>query len=608
MTDLASSLMRPATLSARLWAGFRANWPACLTALAFLPLLALHLNDVWARPHYEFVPLLIPGAVLLIWQRVRNLGVLEPGDRVLALPMGVLVWALLAMAILFVSSWLGAVAALLALLAGAFAMGGRPLARAITPAVVLLSLAIPPPFHLDYTLVGRLQAIVSRCAGLILDLFKIDHVMEGNVIDLGSRQLLVDQACSGINSLFTLGAFTLFYILWTRASWMRAAVLLFSAIFWVIAGNVLRVATIGVLAARFGIDATAGKKHTALGIIGFALMVLMVVCTDRLLAFARSSYRLVRHHAWGTAREVARASWGDLLFRWDEVLERRDADRSKRGLRWRHRHARDGAGEVEGSPDATETDTMGSRRRSGPTLFPDVRRTWLGTMAGGLAFALLLIPQTRLPALDWSAILADRDVEARAFAALDESAMPEKVAEMRRIGFRAETRDHDLTWGENSRTWSYGAPLGSVMVSLDYPFVGWHDLTDCYLGRGYQVVSRRVVATGESGQALLVDLSRRDGRFARLLFGLFDREGKPLRPPDDRGFFDALTTRVSSWRLTDAPAIESSRPTHQVQVIQMSASPPKDNDSPDLLALYRQAVTAVHRNPLTGVARPEPAP
>ncbi|MGE3821808.1 MAG: exosortase U, partial [Isosphaeraceae bacterium] len=539
------------------WSGFLSGWPAWLTALAFLPLLGLHLKEVWSRPHYEFVPLLIPGAGLLIWRRGRNLGVLEPGDRTVALAHAVLVWSALALAILLVSSWLGAFAALVAIVAAAYAFGGARLSSAVFPAVALLAIALPPPFQLDYALVGRLQGLVSRLAGMFLDLLRIDHVMEGNVIDLGGRQLLVDQACSGVYSLFTLVAFTVFYVLWTRASWMRTAILLGSAVFWVIAGNVLRIVSIAVLASRFQIDATVGKKHTALGLAGFVLMLFMVVCTDRLATFGRSVARWIRHHAWGTQREVAKATWGDLLFRWDAVLERRDGQRVQRGLKWRRRLARRAAGETDLDDDETKPSRSSRVREStGPTRLPDPRRTWPGTLAGGLAFGLLLIPQTRLPGLDWKTILSDRGVEARVFAGLGETSMPEKVDEFRRIGFHVETRDHDLIWGENSRAWAYAGPEGGVGVSLDYPFVGWHDLTECYTGRGYQVVSRKLIPKEQGGPAVVAELSRRDGRYARLVFGLFDREGRALTPPFSRDVVSVLRTRLASWGLGDAATAE----------------------------------------------------
>lgn len=580
-----------------------ATWPVWLTALAFLPLMGLHLKEVWSRPHYEFVPLLIPGAGLLIWQRCRTLGTLEPGDRTVALAQGVLVWSLLALAILFVSSWLGAFAALVALPAAAYAIGGGRLASAVTPAVVLLALAIPPPFQLDYALVGWLQGVVSKFAGMFLDLLGIDHVMEGNVIDLGFRQLLVDQACSGVYSLFTLGAFTLFYLLWTRASRARSSLLLGSAFFWVVAGNVLRVVAIAVLASRYGIDATAGKKHTALGLAGFGLMVLMVICTDQLFAFVRSMTRWVRHHAWGTQREVARASWGDLLFRWESVQERRDGERVQRGLRWRRRLAK--GAEADGGPDARGTNPSRTSERSkappltGPTRVPNLRRTWPGALVGGLAFAVLLVPQTRLPGLNWETILSDRGVEARVYAGLGEQAMPEKVDTFRRVGFQAETRDHDLIWGENSRIWSYVGPEGGAMVSLDYPFVGWHDLTECYTGRGYQVVSRKVLPEEEGGPAVLAELSRRDGRYARLVFGLFDRGGKAVTPPFSRNIFQILRSRLASWGLASDETAESISPTHQVQVVLGSATPLVEGQGPDLLGLYREALAAVRKSPLS---------
>ncbi|MFO0953612.1 MAG: exosortase U [Isosphaeraceae bacterium] len=552
----------------------------------------------------------------------RNLGRLEPGDRRLSLLFMAAVWGLLACSVLLVTSWLGAVSAMLAILAGAYALGGRRLVWAVLPAWVMLGLAVPPPFHLDTTLVGKLQAVVSRRSGDLLDVLRITHVMEGNVIDLGSRPLLVDQACSGIYSLFTLGAATVFYMLWVKASWPRAALVLASALFWVIAGNILRVVTIAVLAARYNIDATSGMKHTALGLAGFVLMLGMVACTDRLAVFFEAMARLARAAVFGTRRKVSKATWSQLLLGWDAYVGEREDTRKERGKAWRRLIARQNGLPSDDSAEEVEADLAllagkASVPKAGraevstkPTAWPALNACWVGRPAAAFAFTLLLLPQFRLPGNSWDEILADKGLEARTFGGFQAETLPAQAAGFVRGGFNPTHRDHDLTWGEDSRAWSYIGPAGRASVSLDYPFVGWHELSDCYIGRGWRVVTRDVVVDDAGGGTVVTDLTRDDGRWIRLVFGLFDRNGRALAPPfEKRDVLRAVRSRLSLWGLGGPPPAEMSGPTHQIQVVTESAGPfPTGKAAPDLLGLYRAAVAAVHEKPLLARGAGEKTP
>ena len=56
------------------------NATAIAVALSFAPLLILFGLDLWARPHYQFFPVAIPLAGVLVWKSCRHLGRLEPGS------------------------------------------------------------------------------------------------------------------------------------------------------------------------------------------------------------------------------------------------------------------------------------------------------------------------------------------------------------------------------------------------------------------------------------------------------------------------------------------------------------------------------------------------
>src|SRR5262249_5457985 len=197
-------------------------------------------------------------------------------------------WVVVAVGVAFISRWFAAVGALLAAAGAAVALGGWPLAKAALPAWVFLWMTIPPPRKYDFVLVARLQDVVSRLAGMLLGTVGVVHVMDGNVVQVAGRDLLVDQACSGIYSLFTLLIGALFYALWVRVSVVRGLCLAVASVCWVLVGNMVRIVLVVVLSTRYGIDAATGWQHEAIGLVMFLVMLGLVMSTDRMVMFVLS--------------------------------------------------------------------------------------------------------------------------------------------------------------------------------------------------------------------------------------------------------------------------------------------------------------------------------
>jgi exosortase len=264
-------------------------WPVVLVAgafvLAHLPLLSLHAGQIWLRPHYQFFPLLLVGAAALFALRLRGVGTLSPGPTSAAAALLAAGWLILAAAELLHSSWLGAVAALVTLAATCFAVGGTALLARAWPALLLLAVAVPPPFELDRTLILGLQGLTARWGSGVLDLLGVPHLLAGNVVEVSGRRFLVEEACSGVNSLFSVVAATLFFVLLTRRPPLAACLLVAAGVGWVLVANVLRVVLITYAGVVWGVELGEGWRHTAVGLALFALAMLLVWSTDRLLVF-----------------------------------------------------------------------------------------------------------------------------------------------------------------------------------------------------------------------------------------------------------------------------------------------------------------------------------
>ena len=100
----------------------------------------------------------------------------------------------------------------------------------------------------------------------VLDLLGVFHLREGNVIRLADRPLLIEEACSGIHSLFAVLAGMVFLaICYCRRSLTRGLGLLAAAVTWVVLANTLRIVAVVYLAATWQVDwhPAGATRHSA---------------------------------------------------------------------------------------------------------------------------------------------------------------------------------------------------------------------------------------------------------------------------------------------------------------------------------------------------------
>ncbi|MFO0951114.1 MAG: exosortase U [Isosphaeraceae bacterium] len=475
--------------------------------------------------------------------------------------------------------------------AAIYALGGRRLVAATVPAVALLCLAVPPPRHLDAELVSRLQALVSRCSSGFLDAFRIFHMMEGNVVELPGNRLLVDQACSGIYSLFTLLLGTFFFALWVRASVPRTVFLLGAAVVWVLLGNMTRIVSIVLLHVRWNIDASKGWKHEALGLFVFALMLAMLASTDHIYRFAASSLSWMKWAMFAPKRPRRQGK--------EEFTENLNNTVLSTTRRRRHssRQASSPASEapksVAESAAAVEAADVPDAEPPATELSP-ARRTWLGSWPAGLAFGVLIAPQMMMPGIDWKEVLVTNDYYARAFEPLTADTLPKQLGPFNRVDFRTTHREMDDSWGEHSRAWYYVGGQTVLAVSVDYQFVDWHDLTLCYTGQGWKMEGSKVglgdAADRETRGLMEADFFNLEGRRGYVVFGLFDRFGHVITPPKARGLLQSLAGRLRAWSIGSSKTREAAEGlNYQFQVFVDSEQPLSAAARQEILAFYQEA-------------------
>lgn len=152
--------------------------------------------------------------------------------------------------------------------------------------LVYLGFLVPPPGWLMDSITAPLKLFVSYVTTAGLQLVGIPVYREGVTLMIGPYQLLVEDACSGMNSMTGLVAISLFYIYLLRnASWRYSLFLVALVIPIAVIANIIRVATLVLLTHFFGDAVAQGFLHMAAGLLLFTSALLLVFVVDNLMSY-----------------------------------------------------------------------------------------------------------------------------------------------------------------------------------------------------------------------------------------------------------------------------------------------------------------------------------
>ena len=140
---------------------------------------------------------------------------------------------------------------------------------AVWAPIFYLVFMIPLPNFLYFNLSQELQLISSAIGVSVIRLFDISVYLEGNVIDLGTYQLQVVEACSGLRYLFPLMSFGFLISYIYRGPFWQKSLIFLSTIPITVLMNSFRIGVIGVTVEYFGIAAAEGFLHDFEGWIIF---------------------------------------------------------------------------------------------------------------------------------------------------------------------------------------------------------------------------------------------------------------------------------------------------------------------------------------------------
>ena len=164
---------------------------------------------------------------------------------------------------------------------------GWPALRLAWFALFFMLFAIPLPYALALALTAPMKTAVSVVAAQLLAALGYPIGRSGVVITIGQYQLLVTEACAGLQTMFTLEAMGLLYAgLVNHPSTLRNVLLSALVVPIAFSANVVRVAVLALVTYYLGDAAGQGFLHGFAGMVLFVVALVLIMSTDHLLGRA----------------------------------------------------------------------------------------------------------------------------------------------------------------------------------------------------------------------------------------------------------------------------------------------------------------------------------
>ncbi|MBV9126489.1 MAG: exosortase/archaeosortase family protein [Verrucomicrobia bacterium] len=154
------------------------------------------------------------------------------------------------------------------LLLAFFLLGGRPWVRHFAFPIVFLLVAVPWPERFETACVQGLMRGVTTVVIELLDWLGVPAVQQGNLIQVSSGLIGVEEACSGIRSLQSTFMVALFLGEYYTLSFARRATLVLAGGALAMATNLGRALTLVLISVRQGKEAF-GRWHDTAGLAVF---------------------------------------------------------------------------------------------------------------------------------------------------------------------------------------------------------------------------------------------------------------------------------------------------------------------------------------------------
>ncbi len=255
-------------------------------AICLLPTYYSFAHTVWGRDDSGHGPIILGIAVWLMWRDRQAFWGL-PADGAPVVGLGVMA---LAMGVYVLGRSQGidtleGASHILALMSCMLLLRGWAGVRVMWFPLVFMIFMIPVPGIVAQMLTLPLKSAVSFCAENILHVLGYPMARSGVVLVVGPYQLLVADACSGLNSIFTLESLGLVYMkLMDYRSTARNLILAFMILPISFIANTTRVISLVLVTYYFGDEVAQGIFHETAGLILFSVALVLIYGFDLFLS------------------------------------------------------------------------------------------------------------------------------------------------------------------------------------------------------------------------------------------------------------------------------------------------------------------------------------
>ncbi len=268
------------------------------TLIAYIPTFVHLIQGPWQTEQEGHGPLIIAASLWLVWASRERLA------RAEIAPAPIVGWGVLlvGLAMLFMARTQDLISvevfSELPVITGCVLMlAGWEVLRALAFPIGFLFFTVPAPGWMVDGATVPLKVFISDWVTRFLYAAGFPVAQNGVVIMIGPYQLLMKDACAGMNSIFALSAIGMFYVYAFRwKSKLRSILLLAAVIPITIIANFLRVLMLVLIAYYGGIELVDGVLHDLTGIALFVFALALLFAFDGLLSLASTVGRAIWSH------------------------------------------------------------------------------------------------------------------------------------------------------------------------------------------------------------------------------------------------------------------------------------------------------------------------
>ncbi len=265
-----------------------AEWLPVITGLLvlYVPTFYAAATTFWQSDEHAHAPIILAVVVWLAWQKRMALrdspAQARPVAGITLLLFGLLLYILgrsQDIPLLEISSLTPVLAGVL------LALRGLPVLRIYWFPLCFVIFMLPLPGFFVDALTGPLKQHISVIVEQVLYLAGYPIARTGVMLNIGQYQMLVADACSGLNTMFSLSALgLLFMYLTARSSILHNGIMLAAILPIAFIANIIRVLVLMLITYHFGDEAGQGYLHGAAGIVLLISALSVLLLLDAILA------------------------------------------------------------------------------------------------------------------------------------------------------------------------------------------------------------------------------------------------------------------------------------------------------------------------------------